>query len=100
MRSNSSEVRLCAATTSGVMVSGFMTGNGGDLVRLTFRTAQDKGSRRFLQTAVSLFLRARLRRLILQRGVERGAQLGGLDAPLVFEDDVARAVVEEGGGQF
>src|ERR687889_1522277 len=50
MRSNSSEVRLCAATTSGVMVSGFMTGNGGDLVRLTFRTAQDKGSRRFLQT--------------------------------------------------
>src|SRR5215218_238088 len=51
MRSNSSEVRLCAATTSGVMVSGFMTGNGGDLVRLTCWTAQDKGSRPFLQTA-------------------------------------------------
>src|SRR5688572_32111142 len=65
------------------------------LFRSTSWTAQDKGSRRFLQTAVCLFASARLRRLIFQHRVERGAQLGGTHAPLVFEGDLTRAVVEE-----
>src|SRR5215210_4622357 len=103
MRSNSSEVRLCAATTSGVMISEFMARKRREPLSVCSsvrRTAQDKGSRPFLQTAVPLFLPARLRRFIFQRLVERGAQLVGFDATLVFEDDVARAVVEEGRGQL
>src|ERR1043165_4235215 len=53
MRSYSSGLRLCAATTSGVIASEFISGNGGPVFEYPAlkRTAQDKGSRRFLQTA-------------------------------------------------
>src|ERR687889_1634757 len=52
MRSYSSGLRLCAATTSGVIASEFISGNGGPVIKnpAVRRTAQDKGSRRFLQT--------------------------------------------------